>query len=35
MTGRKRRRERRVFGFGLVYYAVDFAETESDAYFFD
>jgi len=35
MTGRKRMREQWVFGFGVFYYAVDFAETAPDAYFFD
>jgi len=35
MTGRKRMRERWVFGLEVFYYAADFAETASDAYLFD
>ena len=30
----KRSRELRVFGLGVIYYTMDFAETAPDAYFF-
>jgi hypothetical protein len=35
MKRRKRMRERGVFGLEVFYYAVNFAETAPDAYFFD